>query len=96
MLHVFVQARPLAAKEAHMHILVKLSTTLRDCVPGYDPESGLRMEVPEGESVAGMVRRLGLPPEEIKIIMVNGRQYGADRTLRDGDRLALFPAVGGG
>lgn len=79
-----------------MRILVKLSTTLRDYVPGYDPESGLGLDIPEGESVAGVAHRLNMPLEEIKIIMINGRQYGADHTLRDGDRLALFPAVGGG
>ena len=30
-----------------MKLTVKLSTTLRDYVPGYVPETGLQMEMPE-------------------------------------------------
>ncbi|WP_300730931.1 MoaD/ThiS family protein [uncultured Desulfovibrio sp.] len=79
-----------------MRILVKLSTTLRDCVPGYDAEAGLSLDMPEGASVLELARHIKVPPEEIKIVMINGRQSQAADTLRDGDRVALFPAVGGG
>lgn len=79
-----------------MRILVKLSTTLRDCVPGYDAEAGLSLDMPEGTSVRELARHIQVPSEEIKIVMINGRQSEASDTLRDGDRVALFPAVGGG
>lgn len=79
-----------------MRILVKLSTSLRDCVPGYDAEQGLGVEMAEGASVAELARHIHVPPEEIKIVMINGRQHEVGDTLRDGDRVALFPAVGGG
>lgn len=79
-----------------MRILVKLSTTLRDCVPGYDAEAGLSLDMPEGTSVRELARHIQVPSEEIKIVMINGRQSEATDTLRDGDRVALFPAVGGG
>ena len=39
---------------------------------------------------------LGLPLEEIRIVMINGRQEELSCPLRDGDRVAYFPAVGGG
>ena len=57
-----------------MRILVKLSTTLRDCVPGYDAEAGLSLDMPEGTSVRELARHIHVPPEEIKIVMINGRQ----------------------
>ena len=82
-----------------MSIQIKLSTTLRDCVPGYDPETGLVVELSSGESslTAGeLARRIGIPLEEIKIIMINSRQSDTDGLVRDGDRVAYFPAVGGG
>lgn len=79
-----------------MRILVKLSTTLRDCVPGYDAEAGLSLDMPEGTSVRELARHIHVPPEEIKIVMINGCQSEGSDTLRDGDRVALFPAVGGG
>ena len=55
-----------------MPLLVKLSTTLRGQVPGYDPLTGLDLEFVPGESAQGLIRRLGLDPARIKIIMVNG------------------------
>ena len=76
-----------------MRILVKLSTTLRDHVPDYKPTLN---DVPEGTTVAEIVKRLNIPEKEIKIIMVNSRQSPLEAELHDNDRLALFPAVGGG
>ena len=57
-----------------MSILVKLSTTLRDYVPGYDPEAGITLDAPEDATAADVARMVGLPLEEIKIVMINGRQ----------------------
>ncbi|WP_299392123.1 MoaD/ThiS family protein [uncultured Desulfovibrio sp.] len=79
-----------------MRLHIKLSTTLRDYVHGYEPEKGLHLEVPDGMTVGELARHIGLPPEEIKIVMVNGRHSEADDAMRDGDRVAFFPAVGGG
>jgi len=77
-------------------ILVKLSTTLRQCVPDYDPLTGMAVEFAPGETVAGLVARLGLDPKRIKIIMLNGRSAKLEDSLSDGDRVGLFPPVGGG
>ena len=80
-----------------MHLLVKLSTTLRDHVPDYQPNPGLELsDIPEESTVAQVAAELNIPAEEIKIVMINGRQCALEDVLRDGDRLALFPAVGGG
>ena len=79
-----------------MKLTVKLSTTLRDHVPDYVPETGLLVEMPEGSTVAQLAQHLGLPPQDIKIVMVNGRQQKVSDLMRDGDRIAYFPAVGGG
>ena len=79
-----------------MKLTVKLSTTLRDYVPGYVPETGLQVEMPEGSTVAQLAQHLGLPPQDIKIVMANGRQQKVSDPMRDGDRIAYFPAVGGG
>ena len=76
--------------------LVKLSTTLRGQVPGYDPLTGLGLEFVPNESAQGLIRRLGLDPARIKIIMINGRSAAPDQQLKDGDRVGLFPPVGGG
>ena len=82
-----------------MSILIKLSTTLRDLVPGYDPETGLQVLLGEGESslTAGeLADRIGIPHKEIKIVMINSRQSDLEASVVDGDRVAYVPAVGGG
>lgn len=81
-----------------MHIHIKLSTTLRDCVPDYEPVAGLHVQVEEGATLASLACQIGLPRTEIKIVMVNGRQCRMDdeNPLHEDDRVAYFPAVGGG
>lgn len=82
-----------------MSILIKLSTTLRDMVPGYEPETGLSVSLKDGEAsvTAGeLASRIGIPLEEIKIVMINSRQSELDSVVANGDRVAYFPAVGGG
>lgn len=76
--------------------MVKLSSSLRRHVEEYVPAAGLNIELEPDRTVGDVVEDLGLPLSGIKIIMVNGKHAGLDHTLADGDRLALFPAVGGG
>ncbi|EPR35517.1 thiamine S protein [Alkalidesulfovibrio alkalitolerans DSM 16529] len=61
----------------------------------FTPADGL-LDLPEGAAVAAAMAALGVPPEEVKIIFVNGKAVPPETALADGDRLGLFPAVGGG
>jgi molybdopterin converting factor small subunit len=79
-----------------MSVHVKLSATLRDHVPGYAPAEGLRVDVRPGETVADLARGLGLPTDQLKIIMRNGVHAALESPVTDGDRVAFFPPVGGG
>lgn len=79
-----------------MAVLVKLSTTLRAAVPGYDALAGLSLPPVPGETAAGLMRRLGLDPAKVKIIMINGRAAPPEALIKDNDRVGLFPPVGGG
>ena len=79
-----------------MPITVKLSSSLRRYVSGYDPHQGLNLEYTPDQTVEELMQQLGIPREMVKIIMVNGLSTPLERTLEDGDRLGLFPAVGGG
>ena len=49
-----------------------------------------------GTTVASLIRDLGIAPDQIKLAFVNGRRADLDRTLNHGDRVGLFPPVGGG
>ena len=47
-------------------------------------------------TVRELIHSLGIPDGEIAIIFVNGAHATETTTLQDGDRVGLFPAVGGG
>jgi molybdopterin converting factor small subunit len=79
-----------------MNLHVFVYATLRRHLPGYDPYQGLALEVSPGTTAGQVLERLGLPREEVTIILVDGVQQGADYALRGGERLGMFPQVGGG
>ena len=52
---------------------------------------------PEGHASAGaVICSLGISPEEVAILLVNGQHSKPETPVRDGDVVALFPPVGGG
>ena len=74
-----------------MALAVKCYATLAAHTPpggSFPPSPGL--------TVAGLTAALGLSPDEVKVAFVNGLHAGMDQELKDGDRVGLFPAVGGG
>lgn len=75
-----------------MELEIKCFATLMD----YAPADGLLRNVDEGIDVAGVMLLLGLPPEDVKIIFVNGVHAEPEAALKSGDRVGFFPAVGGG
>jgi sulfur carrier protein ThiS len=79
-----------------MSLHVTLSASLRDYAPGYDPEAGLRLECAARFTPADLAGRLGIPPEAVKIVLVNGRRAEMTSPLEENSRVALFPALSGG
>ena len=79
-----------------MSVTINLSTTLRTHVPNYLPNQGLTMDLGDNHSVLDLAHKIGLPIEDIKITMLNGRRVDLNTPVSDGDRVAFFPAVGGG
>ena len=48
-------------------------------------------------SVAGdIIRQLGIPVEEVAILLINGFHQKPETSVKDGDIVAIFPPVGGG
>lgn len=77
-----------------MKLEIKLFATLRPYMKGTCEDG--TMEVPEGSTVADVITALNLPDEQVRLVFVNGRHQGRDEVLGEGDRLGLFPPVGGG
>jgi molybdopterin synthase sulfur carrier subunit len=74
----------------------KLFATLRDYRPGLKIGEAFPVDLPDGATVADLVRQLGVPEKEVKLIFVNGLMRELDHVLADGDELGIFPPVGGG
>lgn len=79
-----------------MALQVFLAATLRRYVSDYNPETGVILSVDSGKTVSDIARIMGIPKEEIKIVMVNGIHSSLDYLLKGDERVAFFPAVGGG
>ena len=67
----------------------------------YHPEGkvgeALVRESAEGTTVQKLLEKeLGGPPGEVKTVFVNGVSRSFDHVLADGDRVGIFPPVGGG
>ena len=74
------------------HITLKLFATLRS----YAPENAERFPITPGTTVADVVQALEIPAKDAKLIFVNNIRKEHETPLKDGDRLGIFPPVGGG
>ena len=77
-----------------MKITVRLFATLRDLLPGDEKKALVELE--RGSTVKDLADYLGISPEETLIIKVNGKRGEKSTVLKDGDRVGIFPPVGGG
>ena len=62
----------------------------------FAPDNAENYPVAPGETVRSLIDKLGLPAEEVTLIFVNSVRTTADAPVADGDRVGLFPPVGGG
>jgi sulfur carrier protein ThiS len=61
----------------------------------HAPEGGYA-KLAAADTAGDLIRALGIPAGEVASIFVNGAHAVETTALRDGDRVGLFPAVGGG
>ena len=79
-----------------MEIEVKLFATLRDYLPKGSGQFSCRIEANSTDTVRDVLKKLKIPEEIPKIILVNGVHSNLDRVLKRGDVLSVFPPVAGG
>jgi len=54
------------------------------------------VQVEPGTTLDQLRVQMGLPAEEVKIVMCNNLQADPEDLVRDGDRITYIPAVAGG
>jgi len=75
---------------------VALFATLREYHPHGQSTDPFNMHMPEGSTVADLLRELQIPPGESRQVFVNSSRCEEDHVLRDGERVAAFPPIVGG
>ena len=84
-----------------MKIVFKLYASLTQYLPTESRhENWLRLDLPEGTSVAQVIEPFGLPQKLVHLVLVNGVYVPPERRLSqvlvDGDVLAIWPPIAGG
>jgi molybdopterin converting factor small subunit len=75
---------------------VKLFALLRDRFPDLGIGEAMPVELPSGATIGSLIEQLDLPRDQIKVIFVNNVTRQVDHPLSAGDRVGIFPPVGGG
>ncbi len=78
-----------------MVVEVRLFATLRRYTPA-NPSGVITADVPDGITVLELIKRIKIDPSEIHLIMINGIGSEFEKIVCNGDRVGLFPPVGGG
>ncbi|MBI4495915.1 MAG: MoaD/ThiS family protein [Deltaproteobacteria bacterium] len=79
-----------------MQVEVKLFALFRDHLPPKSGPYSCKLELPEGTTIAQVLRDLKIPESIPAITLVNGVHRRMDEALQAGDVLSVFPPVAGG
>jgi molybdopterin converting factor small subunit len=79
-----------------MKIDLRLFASLARYLPDKSDGRSLIVEVDEETTVKDLLKRMGIPLGEVKLIFLNGIRSEMESPLKDGDRLGVFPPVAGG
>ncbi len=73
-------------------IQLKLFANLRH----FMPPSGQNYCIEPGISIRCLLEQLNIPQEKAKLIFIDGIRANLSATLSGGERVGIFPPVGGG
>jgi sulfur carrier protein ThiS len=75
-----------------MGIEIKCFATLAKFLPDNSADYPLA----PGETIRSLLAKLGIPEDEVALLFINSARAYLDSEVKDGDRVGIFPAVGGG
>lgn len=79
-----------------MRITLRVYATLCRHVPGAVAGGPLDVDLNDGATLADLFGKMAIPEREVKTAFVNGKIRKPDWLLEEGDRVGIFPPVGGG
>lgn len=75
-----------------VNITIKLFASLKRFLPA----SSENYPIEPGITVKKLLDELSVPRDEVKIIFIDGVKHDLGSILKGGERVGIFPAVGGG
>lgn len=79
-----------------MKIEIRLFASLASYAKHGDMDSDGCLSFEGPVTIRDAVLRLGVPEHEIKLVFLNGVAASMDSSLKDKDRVGIFPPIGGG
>jgi len=79
-----------------MKINLNLYASFRSRLPEEALLNSGEIEVKEGATVGQILAEVNIASDEPKIMFLNGIHAGLEDTVKDGDRIAIFPPIAGG
>jgi sulfur carrier protein ThiS len=79
-----------------VEVEVHLFANLADYRPPGVRGEAARIELPAGSTVEDLLRRLGIPDEVPRLLLVNGRDAEPTARLGPGDVVSVLPPLAGG
>lgn len=74
------------------HIQIRLFATLQR----FMPDSAENYAIEPGTTIHSLIQQLDLPENQVKLIFINGIKADLATVLLGGERIGIFPPVGGG
>jgi molybdopterin synthase sulfur carrier subunit len=62
----------------------------------YNPENSSQYPIIPGMTVAQLFSEINVPIDSVKLVFINGRRRPLATAIQGGERIGVFPAVGGG
>jgi molybdopterin converting factor small subunit len=75
---------------------VRLYATLRKYRPDLAVGESFVITLGDKANIGNLFNELKIPREEVKVAFVNGKWEEESYLLQEGDRIGIFPPVGGG
>ncbi len=74
------------------HITIKLFASLKRFLPA----SSENYPIDSGITVKTLLEELCVPEDEVRLVFIDGVKHDLAAVLKGGERVGIFPAVGGG
>lgn len=88
----FIGVERTSMKQPSAHIELRLFATLTR----FEPSNARRYPINTGSKVGHVLAELQIPQTEAKLIFINGVKGTLETLLYGGERVGIFPPVGGG